>query len=58
MRNAALDKQLDDGQLISTDVKGDGNCFYRAVSLSINGHLDGRVDLRRVRRQLFHLSVQ
>ena len=47
MRNAALEKHLDDDQLISTDVKGDGSCFYWAVSLSINGHPDGHVDLRR-----------
>ena len=31
MRNAAVDKQLRDKYMYSVDVKGDSNCFYRAI---------------------------
>ena len=37
LRNAAVDKQLRDNKLQSVDVFGDGNCFYRAVLVSLCG---------------------
>ena len=36
-RNDALEKQVNANQLASIiDVMGDGNCFYRAVSVSVH----------------------
>ena len=37
-RNAAVDKQLDDRGLVSVNVKEDGNCFFRALSVCLHGH--------------------
>ena len=36
--NAALCKQLKEKQQYATDVIGDGNCFYKALSISMRGH--------------------
>ena len=37
-RNAKLDKQLALKGLTSINVSGDGNCLFRALSVSIYGH--------------------
>ena len=44
-RNNLLDKQLRDNHLSATDVIGDGNCFYRAVCVSVNGSQDAHAFL-------------
>jgi OTU-like cysteine protease len=38
LRNDAVDKQLSDKHLRPVDVTGDGNCFFRAISVSIFGN--------------------
>jgi OTU-like cysteine protease len=37
-RNSALNSQLCKMQLYPMDVKGDGNCFFRAISVGLYGH--------------------
>ena len=36
-RNTAVDKQIKIKQLITVDVVGDGNCFFRFVAMSVYG---------------------
>ena len=37
-QNAALEAQLSQRDLVTRDVQADGNCLFRAVSFTINGH--------------------
>ena len=37
-RNAAVNKQIKMRQLITVDVVGNGNCFFRVVAMSIYGY--------------------
>jgi OTU-like cysteine protease len=37
LRNAAVEKQLADKHLRTINVEGDGNCFYRAISVGLYG---------------------
>lgn len=45
-RNAEVDKQLCDSNLCSIDVVGDGNCFFRSISMSLYGHERDHMKLR------------
>jgi hypothetical protein len=46
LRNAEVDKQLRDSQLYTVDVRGDGNCFFRALSVSLYGNETHHEELR------------
>ncbi len=46
-RNSSLNKQLSDMQLRSVNVEGDGNCFFRALSLCMVGHQENHLTLRQ-----------
>ncbi len=46
-RNSALDRQLHDSLLYSSDVLKDGNCFFRALSMSMCGHQNEHIKLRQ-----------
>ena len=48
LRNDAVQTMLRDMHLMSVNVAGDGNCFYRALSLSLHGHEDEHTELRRL----------
>ena len=45
-RNAALEAQLSQRDLVTRDVQADGNCLFRAVSFVINGHERDHESLR------------
>jgi OTU-like cysteine protease len=45
-RQAAVDKQLADRNLTSINVLGDGNCFFRAISVCLYGHEHEHAALR------------
>ena len=45
-RNDALNTQLHNKKLGTIDVVGDGNCFFRALSVSLHGHQCCHVLLR------------
>jgi hypothetical protein len=47
-RNHAVDRQLSKKGLCSIDVKGDGNCFFRALSVTMDGHEENHPALRQV----------
>ena len=47
LRNAAVQAMLRDMRLMSVNVTGDGNCFYRALSLILHGNEDHHTELRR-----------
>jgi OTU domain-containing protein 3 len=47
-RNAALRLQLQRKQLKLVNVQGDGNCWFRAVSVNICGHENQHSELRRL----------
>ena len=36
-RNASVDRQLTNKQLVSVDVIGDGNCLFRSVVMFLHG---------------------
>jgi hypothetical protein len=46
-RNSSVEKQLADNYLYSIDVVGDGNCFFRALSLSLHGSQSLHAQLRK-----------
>lgn len=46
-RNASLDNQLRNKGLHATEVIGDGNCFYRAISVSLYGSQLRHAELRK-----------
>ncbi len=46
-RNAELEEQLQSKHLRSIDVAGDGNCFFRAVSMNLFGSEDHHSNLRQ-----------
>ena len=46
-RNTALNKQLRDKQLRVVDVAGDGNCFFRALSIGMVGHQNNHMAIRQ-----------
>ena len=45
-RNADVDKQIKKRQLITVEVLGDGNCFFRAVAMSVYGDQSRHAQLR------------
>ncbi len=47
IRNDALDEQLKAKKLVTKDVLGDGNCFFRACSASLYGHQENHLVLRK-----------
>ena len=46
-RNTALSKQLRDRQLRNVDVAGDGNYFFRALSVGMVGHQNNHMAIRQ-----------
>ena len=46
-RNLYVDKQLFDNKLLSVEVEGDGNCFYRTLSYSVYGQQSNHLQLRK-----------
>ena len=46
-RNYYLNKLLQEKNLQSTDVGGDGNCFFRAVSVGLCGNQEQHAELRK-----------
>ena len=46
-RNWALDKQLSLKHLRTIDVRGDGNCLLRALSVGLYGHEEEHKNLRK-----------
>ena len=52
-RNEALNVQFQNKEFSVTGVEGDGNCFFRALSVSLHGHQHYRAVLREtVARQV------
>jgi hypothetical protein len=47
LRNAGVEKQLTSNSLMSVNVRGDGNCFFRALSVCLHGHEQHHVELRK-----------
>ena len=45
-RNNQVDRQLLVNMLRSVSVEGDGNCFFRALSVDIHGHEKDHINLR------------
>ena len=45
--NLSIEKQLVKKGLLSYDVIGDGNCFFRSVSVTLNGNEDSFASLRK-----------
>ena len=45
-RNSDLDRQLANRGLASVDVRGDGNCLFRAISMSLYGREGNHCTLR------------
>ena len=46
-RNLSIEKQLVKKGLLSYDVIGDENCFFRLVSVTLNGNEDSFASLRK-----------
>ncbi len=46
-RNHDLDQLLETFKRHVIDVNGDGNCFYRAVSVGLHGHEEAHADIRQ-----------
>ena len=46
-RIISLNQQLANKQLKAIDVQGDGNCFFRALSVSMYGHQNDHTKLRK-----------
>ncbi len=47
IRNNSVDLQLSSKNLCSIDVIGDGNCYFRALSVYLNGHESDHMTLRQ-----------
>ncbi len=46
-RNSFLDEQLKSKGLYTSDVRGDGNCFFRSLSVCLHGHENEHSLLRK-----------
>ena len=44
---AAVDRQLYENHLHTSDVIGNGNCFYRAISVSLHGNQSKHTEIRQ-----------